>query len=254
MEPDPFRLAGRVALVTGGNGGLGLAIARGLAAAGARVWVTGRDERKNAAVASRDGLGALVCDVRDEAAVARTVGTVVESAGRLDVLVNNAGNYVAGPVLELTEDDWRAVLDTHLTGSFLCAKHAARAMVAQGSGKIINIGSIYALFGQPASVSYTTAKTGMVGLTRSLAVELAAHGVQVNALLPGWYDTELTRGARETEWGERIRHKTPAQRWGEPIDLVGPAVFLASSASDFVTGVALPVDGGYAVADRWLPE
>jgi 2-dehydro-3-deoxy-D-gluconate 5-dehydrogenase len=197
----------------------------------------------------------LAGDVRDETAVAAAVSGAVERFGRLDILVNNAGNYHGGSVLEMTETDWHAVIDTHLTGSFLCAKHAARAMVARGEGgKIINIGSMYSIFGPPSSVSYAAAKTGIIGLTRALAVELAVHDIQVNAILPGWYETGMTRGAPATEWGERIRRKTPAGRWGSCEDLIGAAVFLASPASDFVTGVTLPVDGGYAVADRSLPE
>ncbi|ABL79509.1 short-chain dehydrogenase/reductase SDR (plasmid) [Nocardioides sp. JS614] len=257
MDSKLFALDGRVALVTGGNGGLGRAIALALRDAGATVAVTGRDERKNAAVAADLGSADAVFpgDVRDESAVSATMAQVVERFGRLDILVNNAGNYVGGSVLDLTESGWHAVVDTHLTGSFLCAKHAAQVMVSQRSGgKIINIGSMYSLFGPPAAIGYAAAKTGIIGLTRALAVELAEHDIQVNAILPGWYETDLTRGAPGSEWGERIRHKTPAQRWGDTDDLAGPAVFLASTASDFVTGVALPVDGGYAVADRLLPE
>lgn len=252
-----FALDGRTALVTGGNAGLGRAIALGLRDAGATVAVTGRDPGRNQSLVEDLGEAGIVIesDVRDEASVAAAVGTVVERCGHLDVVVNNAGNYIGGSLLEMSEQAWRAVLDTHLTGAFLCAKHAARAMIRHGrGGKIINIGSMYSLFGPPASVCYATAKTGMLGLTRALAVELAVHDIQVNAILPGWYETGMTRGAPGTEWGERIRRKTPAGRWGEPSDLVGAAVFLASRASDFVTGTALPVDGGYAVADRLLPE
>lgn len=252
-----FALDGRVALVTGGNGGLGRAMALGLRDAGASVVVTGRDPEKNVLVATElgDEGAALALDVRDEDAVAGAVAHVVERHGRLDILVNNAGNYVGGPVTETSLEDWRAVLDTHLTGAFLCSKHAARAMIRRGEGgKIINTGSMYSLFGPPSSVGYASAKAGLLGLTRALAVELAAHGIQVNALLPGWFETAMTGDGRHSEWGERIRSKTPAARWGEPDDLVGTTVFLASAASTFVTGVALPVDGGYAVADRLLPE
>ncbi len=159
------------------------------------------------------------------------------------------------PILDFTTEQWHAVIDTHLTGSFLCAKHAAQAMVHRGEGgKIINVGSMYSLYGPPGSVAYASAKTGVLGLTRALAVELAAHAIQVNAILPGWYETDLTRGGPGSEWGERIRAKTPAGRWGHPDKLAGATVFLASCASDFVTGVALPVEGGYAIADRLLPE
>ncbi len=257
MTPQLFDLTGKVALVTGGNAGLGRAMALGLVHAGARVAVTGRDEAKNRAVARELGSSGLVVtgDVREESSVEAAVGEVVAQHGHIDVLVNNAGNYLGGSVLDLDVGDWHAVLDTHLTGAFLFAKHVSRTMVDRGhGGKIINIGSMYSVFGPPAGVPYATAKTGMLGLTRALAVELAEHDIQVNAILPGWYETGLTRGAPASEWGERIRHKTPAARWGALDDLVGPVVFFASRASDFVTGTALPVDGGYAVADRQLPE
>lgn len=252
-----FDLTGKVALVTGGNAGLGRAMALGLRDAGASVAVTGRDVAKNEEIAHELGEAGLVVsgDVRDEPSVIGTIGEVLRQFGQIDVLVNNAGNYIGGSVLELDEGDWHAVLDTHLTGAFLFCKHASREMVRQGrGGKIINIGSMYSLFGPPAGVPYATAKTGMLGLTRALAVELADRGIQVNAILPGWYETGLTRGAPASDWGERIRRKTPAGRWGDPKDLVGAVVFFAAPASDFVTGTALPIDGGYAVADRQLPE
>lgn len=253
MDDDWFSLAGRVALVTGGNGGIGLAMAAGLARAGARVAVTGRNPGKNDE--ARTSLGGdhlvLTADVREEDSVAAAVRAVVDRFGRLDVLVNNAGGVAGGPVTELSLAAWRAVIDSHLTGAFLCAKHVAAHMRDQGTGgKIINIGSMYSLFGPPDFADYAAAKAGMLGLTRALAVELAAEGIQVNALLPGWFETNLTRGLPASRLGEYIRRKTPAGRWGVGGDLVGPVVFLASPASDFVTGAALPVDGGYAVADR----
>jgi 2-deoxy-D-gluconate 3-dehydrogenase len=254
---DSFSLAGRIALVTGGNGGLGRAIALGLLEAGASVAVTGRNEEKNAAISAELGDAGSVysLDITDEAAVERTVAAVGERFGRLDIVVTCAGDFAGGSVLDLSLADWEKVLGSHLTGSFLCARHGARAMVAHGGGgKILTIGSMYSLFGPPRYANYAAAKAGILGLTRALAVELAPHRIQVNAILPGWFETALTRGSRETEWGERIRRKTPAARWGHPEDLVGAAVFLSSRASDFVTGVALPVDGGYAIADRLLPE
>ncbi|MDM7916403.1 MAG: SDR family NAD(P)-dependent oxidoreductase [Candidatus Eisenbacteria bacterium] len=252
-----FLLSGRVALVTGGNGGLGRAIALGLREAGASVAVTGRDPAKNAAIAAELGGAsrAFAVDVRDEEAVSQMIGGVVEQLGRLDILVCCAGDFAGGPALDLSLADWERVLGSHLTGTFLCAKHAAREMAKGGEGgKIVAIGSMYSLFGPPRYANYAAAKSGILGLTRALAVELAMHRIQVNAILPGWFETALTGTSRHTEWGERIRRKTPAARWGEPEDLVGAAIFLSSRASDFVTGVALPVDGGYAVADRLLPE
>lgn len=260
MQPsihELFSLDGRAALVTGGNGGIGRAIALGLQAAGARIAVTGRNPEKNQAIAQELGDAGLVLpvDVRDEDAVERAVAGVVERFGRIDILVNNAGLFRGGSVVKLTLDDWNAVIGTHLTGAFLCAKHAAQAMIARGEGgKIINIGSMYSIFGPPNFPDYASAKAGMLGLTRALAVELAAHNIQVNAILPGWFETDMTRGMPHSRVGEQIRLKTPAGRWGELDELVGAAVFLASHASDFVTGVPIPVDGGYAVADRFRRE
>jgi 2-deoxy-D-gluconate 3-dehydrogenase len=251
---EQFSLDGKVALVTGGNGGLGKAMAVALREAGARVAVTGRDPDKNAAVqAELPGALVLPLDVRDEAAVERAVASVVDGFGRLDVLVNNAGQSRGGPALEMTLDNWRAVVDTHLTGAFLCAKHAARAMIAGGQGgKIINISSIYARYGPPDFADYAAAKAGQLGLTHALAVELAPHRIQVNAILPGWFETDLTRGMPATPLGEQLRAKTPAGRWGEGRELAGTVVYLASAASDFVTGAELVVDGGNLVADRLL--
>lgn len=257
MSQKMFSLAGRAALVTGGNGGLGRAMALGLRAAGASVAVTGRNEEKNRAVAREldDPDAVIPLDVRYERAVQLAMAQVVERFGHLDVLVNNAGNGQLGSVLQMSLNDWDSVIQTHLTGAFLCSKHAAQAMVQRGEGgKIINIGSMYSVYGAADIVGYGTAKTGVLGLTRALAVELAAHGIQVNAILPGWFETDLTRGMPHSDWGQIIRRKTPAGRWGNPEDLVGAAVFLASVASDFVTGIALPVDGGYAVSDRLLPN
>jgi len=247
-----FSLVGRVVLVTGGNGGLGLAMARGLSDAGAMVAVTGRDAEKNDEVQQvlPDAL-VIAADVTDEESVAGAVRSVVECFGRLDVLVNNAGGFGGGRVTDLSLAAWRMVIDSHLTGSFLCAKYAAAHMQKQGSGgKIINIGSMYSLFGPPDFADYAAAKAGVLGLTRALAVELAADRICVNAVLPGWFETDLTRGMPRTDLGEFIRRKTPAGRWGEGADLVGPVVFLASAASDFVTGAVVPVDGGYSVSDR----
>lgn len=254
MDSGLFSLAGKAALVTGGNGGLGRAIALGLLAAGARVAVTGRSADKNRAMAAELGDGGLVCslDVRDEEAVAAAVAQVRDHFGGLHILFNNAGNVSVERALDLPRERWDAVIETHLTGAFLCAKHAGRVMAEQGEGgKIVNIGSMYSVYGPPNVLHYATAKSGMLGLTRGLAVELAAHNIQVNAILPGWIETDLNRERLRAALGDHVRRKTPARRLGLPDDLVGAAVFLCAPASDFITGVALAVDGGYAVADRF---
>lgn len=255
MVLSQFSLEGRTALVTGGNGGLGRVMALGLQSAGARVAVTGRNPDKNEAVRQEltDGL-ALEVDVREETEVERAVSEVVSTFGKLDILVNNAGVVHGGPVLELSLEDWAAAIDTNLTGSFLCAKHAGRAMVARDEGgKIINIGSIYSIYGTPEYAEYGSSKAGVLGLTRALAIELAPHGIQVNAILPGWYETDMTQDEVGTRRAEEITRKTPAGRWGNPEDLIGAAVFLASDASSFVTGAAIPVDGGYLISEYMPP-
>ena len=248
---DLFSLEGRSALVTGGNGGIGLAIARGLQRVGARVAITGRDGSKNAAAGGILGDQSLVlrADVTDEAEVEQSITEAASILGGLDILVNNAGGFSGGSVTELPLRGWRTVLDSHLTGAFLCTKHAAPHLAASGGGKVLNIASVYSHYGAPDFADYSAAKAGLLGLTRALAVELAPQNIQVNALSLGWYETDLTRGM-PAKLVDQIRRKTPAGRWGELDDLIGPAIFLSSRASDFVTGVALPVDGGYIVADR----
>jgi 2-deoxy-D-gluconate 3-dehydrogenase len=249
MNAHLFSLEGKVALITGGNGGLGHAIALAYQDAGARVVVTGRDPEKNRAAGA--GLELLPLDVRDEREVEAVVHAVVARFGRLDVLVNNAGIFRAHSVLELPEEGWDEVLDSNLKGAFLCAKHAARAMIKAGNGgKIINVGSMYSMFGHPASIGYSASKAGLLGLTRSLAAELGPRGIQVNALLPGWFTTDMNAGLPGSPRGDEIRRRTPAGRWGDGRDLAGAAIFLASRASDFVTGAEIAVDGGYHVSDR----
>ncbi len=249
-----FDLKGRVAIVTGGNGGIGLGMARGLAGAGARVVIAARNGAKSqAAVKDLVGRGgeaeALEVDVADERSVARLVDGTRERWGRLDILVNNAGINIRKPVHELALDEWRCVLDTNLTSAYLCSKAAYPAFKAAGGGKIINIGSMMSLFGASFAPAYGASKGGIVQLTRSMAVAWARDNIQVNAVLPGWIDTELTRNARREVAGlhDSVLRRTPAGRWGAIDDMAGVAVFLASPASDFVTGTAIPVDGGYSV-------
>jgi 2-deoxy-D-gluconate 3-dehydrogenase len=249
-----FDLTGRVALVTGGNGGIGLGMARGLAQAGAAVAIAARNRAKaDAALAELRGLGAkatfIALDVRDETSCRVAIGKTVAEFGRLDILVNNSGTTVRKPPEKLTAAEWRLVLETNLTGAFFCSQAAYPDMVRAGGGKIINIGSMMSLFGAPYAAPYAASKGGIVQMTRSLATAWAKDNIQVNAVLPGWIDTDLTRGARAQVEGlhERVLARTPAQRWGEPGDFAGIAVFLAAPASDFVTGAAIAVDGGYSI-------
>jgi 2-deoxy-D-gluconate 3-dehydrogenase len=248
-------LEGKTALVTGGNGGLGMAMARGLMQARANIAVIGRDEDKNRRAEAELGAEALVlqADVSSESAVTSAVQEVADRFDGIDILVNCAGGFSGGSLTEMTLEGWNLVLGSHLTGSFLVSKHAARAMVGSGrGGKIINVGSMYSLYGAPDFCDYAAAKAGILGLTRSLAVELGRHNIQVNAILPGWYETDLTRGLPDEPLGQEIRRRTPMGRWGQPGDLLGVTVFLASPWADFITGALIPVDGGYSVSDRLL--
>ena len=248
-----FDLTGKVAIVTGGNGGIGLGMARGLANAGARVVVAARNrEKSDAAVRELRALGsdsvAIQADVADERSVDALVNKTMNHCGRLDILINNAGVNVRKPPHELGLDEWRHVMDTNLTSAFLCSRAVYPHMKALGGGKIINIGSMMSLFGAPFAPAYGASKGGIVQLTKSLAVAWARDNVQVNAVLPGWIDTNLTRQAREQVPGlnERVLARSPSGRWGSIDDLSGVAVFLASAASTFITGASIPVDGGYS--------
>ncbi len=246
---SPFDLTGRVALVTGGNGGIGLAMASGMAAAGAKVMLTGRDAAKgDAAAASIDGAVFTPADLTRPEAAAELVAVTEAQFGRLDILVNNAGMSVRKPPQDLSLAEWQSVLDLNLTSAFLLSQAAYPAMCRAGRGKIINIGSMLSLFGAPYATAYGASKGGIVQLSRSLASAWATDGIQVNAVLPGWIDTQLTRDARGQVDGleARVTARTPAGRWGVPADMAGVAVFLASAASDFVTGAAIPVDGGFS--------
>jgi len=254
MKNGQFDLSGRVAIVTGGNGGIGLGMARGLADAGAAVAVVGRNEAKSKAAVedlAKRGVRAIAVatDVTDKAAVAAMVARVIGELGRIDILVNNAGMSIRKPPHELELDEWSKVIDTNLTSAFLCSKAAYPALKTSGHGKIINIGSMMSIFGASFAAAYAASKGGIVQYTRACANAWAPDNIQVNAILPGWIDTDLTKGARQQVTGlhERVLARTPAARWGAIDDFAGIAVFLASPASDFVTGTAIPVDGGYSV-------
>jgi len=248
-----FNLAERVAIVTGGNGGIGFGIARGLARAGARVVIAGRNHEKSAAaVGELEAFGAdahsIPVDVADEQSVNALVQQTVDRFGHVDILVNNAGINIRKPAHELALDEWQQVLNTNLTSTFLCARAVHPHLKRAGGGKVINVGSMMSLFGASFAPAYGASKGGVVSLTKSLAVAWAPDNIQVNAILPGWVDTALTRQAREQVPGlhERVLARSPAGRWGSIDDFEGIAVFLASDASAFVTGAAIPVDGGYA--------
>jgi 2-dehydro-3-deoxy-D-gluconate 5-dehydrogenase len=252
---NAFDLNGRVAIVTGGNGGIGLAMAKGLAMAGAKVLIAGRSIDKNERavdeiVAAGGQAGSMVADLLQETSGERLVAEAVSWYGSLDILVNNAGINIRKRPEEYSLAEWHLVLDSNLTSAFVCAKAAHPELKRNGGGKVINIGSMTSLLGGSHMAPYGASKGGVMQLTRSLAVAWAPDNIQVNAILPGWIDTELTKRARSEIGGlnERVLARTPAARWGVPADLVGIAVFLASGASDFITGAAIPVDGGYSAS------
>jgi 2-deoxy-D-gluconate 3-dehydrogenase len=248
-----FDLSGRVAIVTGGNGGIGLGMALGLAEAGASVVIAGRNAAKNAAaVAEIAALGAaaiaVATDVTVEADCIALVRAAVERFGKLDILVNNAGINIRKAPQDYSAAEWHRVLDANLTSAFLCAQAAYPELCRAGGGKIINTGSMMSIFGAAFAVPYAASKGGIVQMTKALATAWARDNIQVNAVLPGWIDTDLTREARRQipKLHDSVLSRTPAGRWGRPQDHAGVAVFLASPASDFVTGAAIPVDGGFA--------
>ena len=248
-----FDLSSRVAVITGGNGGIGLGMAKGMAAAGATIVVAGRDAAKNTAAVSEivsagGKASAIPVDVLVEESCRALIADTMKTHGRLDILVNNAGMSIRKQPEDYTLAEWHTVLDSNLTSAFLCSQAAYPAMKKGGSGKIINIGSMMSIFGAPFATAYAASKGGMVQMTKSLATAWAKDGIQVNAILPGWIDTALTRRAREQVNGlhDSVLKRTPAARWGVPDDFAGIAVFLAAPASDFVTGAAIAVDGGYS--------
>ncbi len=251
-----FDLTDRVAVVTGGNGGIGRSIALGLAKAGAAVAVLGRNDEKNQKVLSElKAVGvrsiAVKVDLTDRAALEPMFKNVEHDLGGVDILVNNAGNVsLSGGVLQEKPEDWDNVIETQLNAVFLLSKLAARSMVDRKAGKIINIGSMYSYFGSGLIPSYSAAKGAIVQLTKSMAVELAPYNIQVNAIAPGWIETEMTAPVRTESMkamNDEILARTPAGRWGLPDEMAGTAVYLASRASDFVTGETIRVDGGYAI-------
>jgi 2-deoxy-D-gluconate 3-dehydrogenase len=249
-----FDLAGRVAIVTGGNGGIGLALAQGLASAGAAVAIVGRNPDKGkAAVAALTASGAeaifIEADVAHEDAVNRMAEVIAARFGGIDILVNNAGIHVAAAASAMSLEEWNADLNVNLTGSFLCSRAVYPHLLKRGGGKIINIASVGAFLGQPYAPNYAASKGGAISLTKALAVEWADQNIQVNAILPGLVLTDMTGPGKTAapEFDKMVRQRTPAKRWGQPEDFQGVTIFLASQASAFVTGATIVVDGGYSL-------
>ena len=249
-----FDLSGRVAIVTGGNGGIGYAIADGLAQAGAAVAITGRNAAKGEAAAEqlrRAGAKALFVesDVADRGSNLRMVDIVTSAFGDIAILVNNAGLHVANDAAGMTHEQWDSDISVNLTGAFLCCQAVYPSMAKRGGGKIINIASVGAFLGQPFAPNYAASKGGLISLSKALAVEWAKDNIQVNAILPGLVLTEMTGPGKQVapEFDRMVKSRTPARRWGEPEDFQGVVVFLASDASTFVTGAELVVDGGYSL-------
>ncbi len=250
-----FDLTGKVAVVTGGNGGIGLGMARGLARAGANIAVVARNEEKSArAVQSLQDMDvqarSFQADVTDADAVSNAIDAVTETFGGIDILINNAGINIRKRPEDLNPAEWQLVLNTNLTSAYLCSRACYPVVKRAGGGKILNNGSMLSIFGTPWGPAYAASKGGMVQLTKSLATAWAADDIQVNCFLPGWVDTELTRNARREvdDLHDRVLARTPAGRWGDVEDFEGLAIFLASSASNFITGAVIPVDGGFSVS------
>ena len=257
MNPKKlFNLKGRVAIITGGNGGIGRSLALGYAEAGASVAILGRNEEKNQRVLGElkeigNPAMALCVDLTQRDQHEPAMQAIERELGPVEILINNAGVVsLSGGILQESEEDWDLVIETQLNAVFLFSKLAARSMAESNAGKIINIGSMYSYFGSGLIPSYSAAKGAIVQLTKSMAIELAPYNVQVNAIAPGWFETDMTAAVRSEEMKEmndEIILRTPAGRWGKPDELIGTAIFLASQASDFVTGALIPVDGGYAI-------
>ena len=254
MTLPVFDLSGKVALVTGAHRGLGFAIAQGLARAGAQVILNGRTEKTLAdAAQTLDAQGLSIAtslfDVTDRDAVRHSVATLERSHGAIDVLVNNAGIQRRHAFADFPQEDWDALIATHLTAPFVVSQAIVPGMIKRKRGKIVHIASVLSDLARPTVVPYTAAKGGVRQLTRGMAVELAPHNIQVNAIAPGYFATEMNRALIDNaEFNAWVCKRTPAGRWGQPEEIAGLAVFLASRASDYITGQILVIDGGMSVA------
>jgi 2-deoxy-D-gluconate 3-dehydrogenase len=252
---EMFGLSGKVAIVTGGNGGIGKGIARGLAGSGANIVIGARNEAKTADAAAeiKTDFGVEVLGIKADMLQVSEIDEMVKQTlnkfGRIDILVSNAGIGIHKLPQDMSLAEWDENVDINLRGFFIIAKAVYPVMKKAGGGKIISIGSMTSIFGVGALPAYGASKGGILQLTRNLAVAWAGDNIQVNCILPGWINTDLSAEGKRDIPGlnEGIIARTPAGRWGDPVDLAGTAVFLASPASNFVTGVAIPVDGGYAV-------
>lgn len=250
--PSPFDLSGRVAFVTGGNGGIGLGMARGLAEAGATVVVAGRNAAKNAAAAAAlqtlTKAEAVALDVTDEAACRAAIAEAASRHGRLDILVNNAGIPSGARPEAMALAEWHAIMDTNLTSAVVLSQAAHPVMKAGGGGKIINVASVAAVVSAPPMGAYSASKAGLTGFTRACAVAWGPDNIQVNAVLPGWIDTDMTkRRQADAALNAKILDRVPAKRWGRIEDFAAVAVFLGGPGSDFVTGSCITIDGGYSI-------
>ncbi len=250
-SPKMFDLSGHVAVVTGGNG-IGLGIALGLAEAGAAIAILARNEAKNQAALEQlrtfgNPVVALSLDVTDRDACLAVMDQAEERLGPTDILVNNAGIALAGGSLKSDAASWDRVIETNLTACFLLSRRAAQSMIKRRTGKIINIASEYSRFGSPIAPSYAASKGGLIQLTKSMAIEFAPHNIQVNAIVPGWIESDMTAPIKSRPFYDEIIARTPAKRFGTPAECAGAAIFLASPASDFVTGATIFVDGGFAI-------
>jgi gluconate 5-dehydrogenase len=246
-----FRLDGQLALVTGGGTGLGLGICQAITEAGARVVITGRREAllKQACAELGEAVQYIQHDITELSTIPALVEVVEARFGPLDILVNNAGNHLKKPAVDTSDAEFAGILQTHLCGAFALSRECGRRMIARKRGSIVMIASMAALFGIPDVAAYSAAKSALAGMTRALAVEFSPHGVRVNTIAPGWFDTDLSRKAFQNDPGrrERILGRTPMGRLGDVIDVGYAAVFLSSAAARFVTGIVLPVDGGASI-------